>query len=208
MGMRALVLGSTVMCAIVLAIGGFQDALACSVVEDFDLFESADVVAEGRLTGWEFEEGVRFPPEFFDDIQSNSPERDVPFRVHMQVERLYKGHAPDLLDIVADSLDVYDHEPRYVWTGAYGACGAFTFDPTDTYVIVGLYERGGEYSTSLFGWFYVGYEPAGEMYELARARVAGTDDIRYPAALWLAAAAIPLAFLLVTAAIRPRGAGH
>lgn len=141
----------------VLAAGGSPPpALACSVVPRWDPIEDAENIVAGRFTGWELA-GKTDPLSLF-----------APVRVHMRVERVFKGQAPPELDIVdSASLKVYDHEPRYVWAGYSGSCGTFDFDPTGLYGIISVSDADGDgtFGSWTFGWLYVGEEPEGERYD-------------------------------------------
>lgn len=174
---------------------GAPPAYACSVDPDFDLVAESDAIVGGRFTGWEIA-GATDPSSLW-----------VPVRVHMRVDRVFKGDVPSEIDIVdSRSLHDYsqfeDHDPKYVWAGASGACGAFDFDPTGVYAIMGLWEEeDGSYSSSIFGWFFVGEEPEGEYYARALLRLASLDDGPWPAVgLWSVLGVIALlaasAFLL------------
>jgi len=149
-----------------------RTAHACTPLADFDVVDDSEVIVGGRFTGFTIDESIQFPNYFEDDQESIRPLYDVPFRAHMRVERVFKGEAPSEIDIADNSLDVYDHNPRYVWTGAHGACGTFYEDPTNQYGIIGLsLNDDGTYNSWFFGWLFLDYEPEGERYEDAHSRL-------------------------------------
>jgi hypothetical protein len=92
----------------------------------------------------------------------------------MLVDLIFKGTAPAEITVTSgNTVNVYDHEPRYVWIGPSGACGAFGDDPTDKYAIIGLTNAGdGTYGAFVFSWFFAGAEPAGEKYDRAMSHLA------------------------------------
>jgi hypothetical protein len=156
---------------------GTPPAYACSVGPDYDPIDESDGIVEGRITGWSPIENVtrwdpKTGPEPLNDPNYYGPYD--PIRVHMQVERVYKGVAPRQLDVVdGASLEIYDHEPRHVWVGASGACGAFDFDPTGVYAVLGLRKDAfGRYRPSLPLVFFIGDDPEGEHYDRALERLA------------------------------------
>ena len=119
---------------------GVPSVHACSVGPEFDLVKDSEVIVGGRFTGWELGEDEVLPPEFYDAKESNIPLLDyATVTANMKVDRVYKGKAGYEIEITSgNTLQVYDHEPKYVWIGPSGACGAFGSDPTGVYAIMGL----------------------------------------------------------------------
>ena len=146
---------------------------ACSAGPDWDPVAESAVVVAGRLTGWE---------EVSDDVLPNFK----PIRVHMNVDRVYKG-PPGLTDIsFVDSASLYftpSAPEDLMWAGSSGACGAFDSDPTGVYAVMGLWEApDGELHAGRLHTFFFGEEPGGQDYERALERMAS-----FPAAAALPA---------------------
>jgi hypothetical protein len=166
-----------------LTIAGFllptsaQPAYACSVGPDFDPIASSDVIVAGRITGWELiTDFVRWDPK-----QSDQPLDDPryygphdPIRLELAVERVYKGGLPATIEMVtANTLMVSTQDGRthYEWVGAIGSCGAFDFDPTGKYVVMGLsLDQHGRYSPTRPLTFFIGDDPP-ESYDGTMLRV-------------------------------------
>jgi hypothetical protein len=145
---------------------GPRPAFACSVGPDFDPVATSDVIVEGRFLGFEVLPDAPYP----------RMGAFVPVRVDMSVERVYKGEvATDVIPIV-DPRTLLPPRPgreEYAWVGASGACGAFDFDPTGSYAIMGLTERNdGTYETNRPIVFFMGDGPGAEGYRWAMERMA------------------------------------
>jgi hypothetical protein len=125
---------------------------------DFDPIASSAVIVGGRVTRWELIEGATKP----DFKTASEPLTDPnyygpydPIRVHMVIERVYKGTASRSLEMVAGNT-----YSRGQWVGGAGACGAFDFDPTGKYWILGLsVDNFGRYRPGLPHVFFVGDDP-------------------------------------------------
>lgn len=147
---------------------GVRPAYACSAGPDFDAVAESDVIVAGQITGWR--ERADIPSPFEQAPEKSAPE--APFLVigvQLEVERIFKGDAPAVLEIV----DVASLEPHtHRWLGASGSCGAFDFDPTGMYAIMGL-KRGedGSLRSNRLLTFFMGSAPQGELYEDALARL-------------------------------------
>lgn len=156
-----------------------RPAFACTVGPDFDPVATSDMIVEGRFLGIEVLPDAPLPgledePEGGKyDFESDAY---VPVRVDMSVERVYKGEvATDVIAIVDPRTlgPVLPGSEEYWWIGASGACGAFDFDPTGWYAIMGLTERNdGTYETSRPIVFFMGDGPSGGEYEQALERMA------------------------------------
>ena len=145
---------------------GVRPAYACSTGPDYDPLAESDVIVSGRITGWELIENVtRWDPktetEPYDDPNYYGPYD--PIRVGMTVTRVYKGSVPAEIELVAGNTLLVREEhgtPRYDWVGSYGACGAFDFDPTGKYFVMGLnVDRYGRYHPSRLRVFFIGEYP-------------------------------------------------
>ena len=179
---------------------------ACSAGPDWDPVAESAVVVAGRLTGWE---------EVSDDVLPNFK----PIRVHMNVDRVYKG-PPGLTDIsFVDSASLYftpSAPEDLMWAGSSGACGAFDSDPTGVYAVMGLWEApDGELHAGRLHTFFFGEEPGGQDYERALERMAsfpaaaalpalgtGPAQSASPNHLITAVAALGTALLLASLSIR------
>ena len=139
-----------------------RSAFACSVGEDFNPYRDSDVIVGGRITDWEIiPEAIRWEVRK-DDPKSYIEPNDnpnyygsyEPVRFFMDVDTVLKGSASGRIEMVAgNTLSLYpldDGALEYVWVGSSGACGAFDFDPTGKYAILGLnMDRFGRYHPSL-----------------------------------------------------------
>lgn len=207
--------------------GSATPAEACSAGPDYDPIADSEVIVAGRFTGWQLIENARRWDPKTDDEPIDDPNYYGPYepiRVHMEVERIYKGTAANTLEVMdGASLHVYDHEPRYVWAGSSGACGVFDEDPTDQYAILGLNKDAfGRYRPNLTRVFYLGDNPPSQFDSPRLSRLAPLmpgslpisgepsstrADFPYlPAAI--AATLGPLAFLAGAAFVWRRGEPH
>ncbi len=133
----------------VLLPAGAHPAYACSGGED--KIGAPDVIVAGRFTGWELVEGGRRH-----DLENGYFGHFDPVRVEMVVDRVYKGTVTPTIQIIdGASLSGADN-----WAGSAGSCGAFDFDPTGTYAIMGLVVRDdGSYWPNRLFTFFMGPEP-------------------------------------------------
>ena len=119
----------------------------------------APVIVSGRVESWHES-----------DIPALGSFTTIIARV--RVDRVFKGAAPDTLQVV-DLASLSKSPPG--WFGASGACGNFDEDPVGKYLIIGLepYEADGTLVRSNRIWLlYIGDEMEGEWYERAQARLA------------------------------------
>jgi hypothetical protein len=208
-------------------------ARACSVGPDYDPIAESDVIVSGRFTSWHLiddatrldDERLKLDPNYYLEIQ-NDPKYYGPYdpiRVQIRVDRIYKGSAFETIEVIdGASLEVYDHDPKYVWVGASGACGTFDFDPTGSYAVVGLTRADdGSFRAGRFRLFYIGPQPP-ETYDsrplsYVAPLLPGTlpngggrvMDADFPFLPALALAIVgPLAFLAGAALLRRRGGSH
>lgn len=138
------------------------DVYAFSVGPDFDLVEDSDLIVGGRFTGWELDSDSGGAAQVYDPKQSGGLVLAYAgIRAKMAVDSVFKGTASSEITVASsNTLNVYDHEPKYVWIGPAGACGAFGSDPTDVYAIMGLSAKDdGTYGAAIFTWFYSGDNP-------------------------------------------------
>lgn len=102
---------------------------ACSVGPDFNPVESSEVIVKGTVVRWE-------------EVSSPSgPGIYQPIRLTIQVDSILKGEPAQVLYVYdVASLIRRDQGPiGGTWGGSGGACGAFDFDPTGKYVVLGLW---------------------------------------------------------------------
>ena len=136
-------------------------AYACS--GGFDL-TATDLVVGGTITGWEeipdaleWRGGVDAPsdPDFYGPYTA--------IRLQMAVDAVYKGSAGRRLEMVSGNTVIARGQgdtTEYQWVGSSGACGAFDYDPTGLYWVLGLYEdEYGRLFPSLFSVLYSGDSP-------------------------------------------------
>jgi hypothetical protein len=166
-----------VVCAVVTASFAFHQgssAAACSRSGRVMLSEF-DAIVEGRITDWEIiADATRVDP-LSGEYPVNDPNFYGPYeplRFHMLVERTYSGTTSDPVTMVAGNT-ARSNAGVMSWVGSSGACGAFDEDPTDKWVILGLYEdQFGRYYPSIFGSFFIGPEAEGPEYQEAVAELA------------------------------------
>lgn len=199
-------------------------AVACSAGPDFDLVKDSDLIVGGRFAGWELDDQSGGFTQVYEPKQSEGLVLAYAgIRARMLVDRVFKGFAASEIVVTsANTLEVYDHEPKYVWIGSSGACGAFDSDPTGRYAIMGLWASDdGTYSAFTGSWFYSGDNPPPDFEDrgnrtLSRLKpmlpgyLPGTggilgrrDDFPLPAAV-VAATLGPLALLAAAALLWPR----
>jgi len=209
---------------------GERDASACVQRRPSDPIAESDVIVSGRFTSWHLiedatrldDERLKLDHNYYLEIQDDPKYYGPydPIRVQMSVDRVYKGSAFETIEVVdGASLEVYDHDPEYVWVGASGACGTFDFDPTGSYAVIGLTRANdGSFRAGRFRLFYIGPQPP-ETYDSrplsyvapllpgtlpnGGGPVMDADFPFLPAAI--AATLGPLAFLAGAALLRRRG---
>ncbi len=126
---------------------------ACSAGPDFDPVLESDVIVEGRFLSWELAP------------KANRTSIFLAVRVEMAVERVWKGVvANDVISLVdRNTLERLPNEMDVRWIGSSGSCGAFNFDPTGRYGIMGLTRlEDGTYMPSLLKVFFIADGPHGE----------------------------------------------
>lgn len=132
---------------------------ACSVSEDYNPVAESSIIVAGRLTSWQ-------------RLQPDSTSGFIPIRVQMQVDHVVKGHALQQVVFVDRTSLQHDSAGKDVWVGSGGACGMFDTEPTNTYVILGLFKQpDGTYTSNRVLIFYAGTQPKGEEYERALAQI-------------------------------------
>jgi len=99
----------------------------------------------------------------------------------MVVDQVYRGPSAAELELVAGNT-FFRHEGQDYWVGSGGSCGAFDWDPTGQYWILGLGKDDfGRYRASLPSVWLAGIdEPTGEHYDLV---VADLESHLGPASL-------------------------
>jgi hypothetical protein len=156
------------------------DVVACSVGPDFDPVGAADVIVGGLITDWELIEDATVPDWKKDQDYNDDPDYYGPYdaiKLQMQVDRVYKGSVPVDLEMVSGNTYQNGH-----WVGSSGACGAFDFDPTGKYWILGLIRDDfGRLHPGLPGLFYWGTELPDEQ-NSARLQQTGLSDWSFPVA--------------------------
>lgn len=147
----------------------------------YDPVRWGPVIVGGRLTGWQLAAsadatgGVTWPPEVGSDI-----------RVHMEVDRVFKGEAPEQIDLSDNQWHRTD-------------CTTFNQDPTGDYAIIAVAQNGSEYYASENDILFWGDDPEGERFNLTLSRL-GVEPVSsssfplLPAAI--AAIAGPMVFLI------------
>ncbi len=145
------------------AVLGTSVALACSCGNECDsIVHNADLIVEGRVTGWEPAEGYERFGQF------------VPVVVRLEPVRVFKGIAPNpvpMVDIASLILSSQDGGQR-MWAGAAGACGSFDDDPTGLYIIAALYRDDlGNYRMGRPATVFVGRDPGGTNYDFIVAKL-------------------------------------
>jgi hypothetical protein len=194
------------------------EVYACSVGPDFDLVEDSDLIVAGRFTGWELDTDSGGAVQLYDPKQTGGKVLAYAgIRAIMRVDRVFKGNAPSEITVTSgNTVDVYDHEPKYVWIGPSGACGAFGSDPTGKYAIMGLSrEDDGSYGASIFSWFYSGEGPPKNYDDRSLSRLGplfpgysprSSVEIGFPWSIGVVAVilAMPLAFVVAAVWLRQR----
>lgn len=143
---------------------------ACSVGPDYDPVTASDVIVGGRITGWSvIKNATTWGPKANDPVPADDPNYyglATPIRLTMAVDQVYKGRAPERLDMVADNTFVRLGNHDY-WVGSDGSCGAFDWDPTGQYWILGLSnDEFGRHRPGLPSVFLRGLdEPVGVAYD-------------------------------------------
>ena len=123
---------------------------ACSAGPDFDPVLESDVIVEGRFLGWEFAPEADHAPTF------------PAVWVNMAVEKVWKGAVPtDVITLLdRNTVQRLPEDKDVSWIGSSGACGAFNFDPTGRYGIMGLTRlEDGTYAPNLLKVFFIGDGP-------------------------------------------------
>lgn len=183
MGITRLLLVSGMFVAAValgVRVPGGGEVYACSGGPDCAaIMPNADLIVEGRILAWE-------PAPDYERFGMFTP-----ISVTVDVERVFKGEVlPGFAMIDATSLEVRTGERQLRWYGGSGACGSFDEDPTGLYIIAALYrDDRGYYRMNRLANAFLGYEPGGEQYDYAVARltyevgppVTGTVDTRVAA---------------------------
>ncbi len=126
---------------------------ACSAGPDFDPVLESDVIVEGRFLSWELAPEANRTPIF------------LGVKINMAVERVWKGAvSSDVISLVdRNTLERLPGATEVRWIGSSGSCGAFNFDPTGRYGIMGLSQLGdGTYMPSLLKVFFIADEPDGK----------------------------------------------
>jgi hypothetical protein len=152
-------------------------AYACSAGPDYDPVAASDVIVKGRFLGYEVLPDAPLPGLAEDDPKYDfTRDAYVPVRVDMAVERVLKGQVQGSIITLVDPVSLeppYPGHDTYEWIGASGACGAFDWDPTGKYAVMGLFELDdGTYRPHRMLWFSVGDSPQGEWYQYALERIA------------------------------------
>ena len=227
--MKRLLLPLALLASVALVVAqNAPEVLACSVGPDFDLVKDSDLIVSGRFTGWELDTESGGFAEVIDPEQSGG--QVVAYggiRAKMLVDRVFKGTAsPEITVTSANTVDVYDHEPKYVWIGSSGACGAFDSDPTGRYAIMGLWAGDdGKYGAFTGSWFYSGDNPPPDFEDRGGRRLTRLEPLlpgylpgasgppvsagQFPIAAAAVAATLgPLAFLFGAAFLWRRGERH
>ncbi|KAA0232023.1 hypothetical protein EDM76_10435 [bacterium] len=126
-----------------------------------DIWHDSDVIVGGWFFRWRPEQGANTAQQYEVEID-------------MTVEQVFKGKAPGQISLVETLLFRRPGQPPgQEWMGGGPACGAFDFDPTGSYGILGLKDNGdGTYRASSLLRLYIGPEPSGPGYERALARLA------------------------------------
>jgi hypothetical protein len=168
--------------ALIIFVNGPRPALACSAGPDFDPIAESDAVVGGRIQGYELlPDTAPLMPEDPKTGRPMDPTQDAyaPVRVDMIVDRVFKGQPAPAI-VIVDTRSIMPRHDRqgnttgeFEWAGAGGACGAFDFDPTGLYTIMGLSANpDGTYTPNRLQTFYFGNEPLGPEYERALERMA------------------------------------
>ncbi len=137
---------------------------ACSGdFSDFDPVATSEIIVEGRIV--DAEVSPEQPGAYFD------------IRAEISVQRVWKGQAA--LEMIAlprldTPSDPSNEQIGSLWVLSTGVCNAFgSFDPTGSYVIVGLTQRDdGTLVAGRFHLFYLGDDAGGKEYVRALQRMA------------------------------------
>ncbi len=146
--------------------------LACSCGNECErIVHEADLIVEGRITGWE-----RTGPD-------PGPGAWIPITVSMDVARVYRGAVPtpfrmtDLASLITFNVNG-DH---LSWGGAGGACGSFDEDPPGRYIIAALYRRpDGSFQMGRPATVFLADNPGGDYYDAVVQKL--TANVGPPAA--------------------------
>ncbi len=180
---------------------------ACSC-PDCDAVRDSDVIVGGRIVGWKRS-----------DIDSPLRPAYTPIEVSLEIDRVFKGAAPDGLTVI-DLASLFETGGSVIWSGAGGACGAFDEDPASKYIILGFNAAASyPWQASRPSVIYLGSELSGERYEQALDRLAvlgaprppsvgdSPPEDEPPSADWMLLSTIGAGFLLLTLVLvlaRPR----
>ncbi len=124
-----------------------QSAYACSAGSGFNPVASSDVVVAGIVRSWEVVDAPGGPTMF------------QPVIVTIETERVLKGSVPGVLEArdMSSLIRAGQGAATESWAGGSGACGAFDFDPTGKYVVLGLSKaEDGTLHTHRLHTFFVG----------------------------------------------------
>ncbi len=147
-------------------------AFACSCGNECErIVHEADLIVEGRITGWE-----RVRPD-------SEPGAWIPINVSMNVERVYRGAVPTPFRMTdhASLISTNVNGDHLSWGGAAGACGSFDEDPTGRYVIAALYRRpDGSFQMGRPATVFLSDNPGGDYYDAVVQKL--TANVGPPAA--------------------------
>lgn len=147
--------------AFVLAFLHLQVSYACSFGEDFDPVAQSDLIVGGRIVSWR-------------PLTANPKANDLlPIEVTLSVDKTYKGNLQGNITFIDTASRQAISATEAIWVGGAGPCGAFSEDPTNSYVILGLARQAdGTYHSDLPRTFFRGAKAQGQEYELAVKRLA------------------------------------
>lgn len=179
MALRTMALVGITIAGVLLAVATLvpENAYACSPDADYDPVATSDVIAEGRILGFQVLPDGPIPGGY----EPKGVELDfqddpfIPIRIEFAVDVVYKGQvAEDVISIVEPRA--YGPHPlnegEFWWLIA-SDCHAFRSDPTGQYAILGLGRNDdGTYGAHLLQTFYLGAEPSSEDREAVLARLA------------------------------------
>ena len=146
--------------AILLPLLTVQISYACSAGEDFDPVAQSDVIISGRVVGWQ-------------PLVTNPDVNDfIPIQITLDIDRTYKSSMSGQVSVIDVASRQAISSTEAIWVGGAGPCGAFSEDPTHSYVILGLTrQRDGAYHSDRPRTFFQGAAPHGDAYQAALQRI-------------------------------------
>ncbi len=139
----------------------------CLPAAEYDLVTNSDIIVAGWIEGWQ---GTHNEPTY--QLETIHPRIDI--------QQVLKGqNIPTLFTFTDNGSLTYG--PTLSWGQGDNACGAFVFDPTGQYAILGLKQgEDGKYYSDRSRVFFIGTEPTGEEYTQALNRLRAITPTAQP----------------------------